>query len=106
MTQAIPPDESQTGSVEISDHPDAHRLEAHVGGAVAGFLDYHSQPGLLTLLNTEVIRSFEGRGVGSRLVVAALDEARRSGTQILSVCPFATAYIQRHPEYHDLVRFK
>jgi predicted GNAT family acetyltransferase len=25
---------------------------------------------------------------------------------VLPICPFATAYIQRHPEYGDLLRFK
>jgi predicted GNAT family acetyltransferase len=103
---SLPPDDPQTDPLEISDRPGAHRFEAHFGDDLAGFLDYHSQPGLLTLLNTEVTRSFEGRGVGSRLVTAALDHARGHGMDVLPICPFATAYIQRHPEYGDLLRFK
>jgi uncharacterized protein len=103
---SIPPEEPQTDTLEISDRPEAHRLEARFGDDVAGFLDYHSQPGLLTLLHTEVTPSFEGRAVGSRLVAAALDAARGRGMQVLPICPFATAYIRRHPEYGDLLRFK
>ena len=102
------PDGHDSGdeAIRISDAAEAHRLEAHVGNELAGYLDYHAQPGLLTLLHTEVTRSFEGRGVGSGLVVAALDDARRRGLEILPICPFATAYVQRHPEYRDLLRFK
>jgi predicted GNAT family acetyltransferase len=74
-------------------------------GDLAGYLDYHRQPGLLTLLHTEVARSFEGRGVGARLVESALADARARNMQILPICPFAAAYIRTHPEYHDLLRF-
>ena len=75
-------------------------------GDLAGYLDYHCQSGLLTLLHTEVTPSFEGRGVGGRLVESALTNARDRKLQVLSICPFATAHIRKHPEYHDLVRFR
>ncbi len=104
---SLPPDDPQRDPLEIIDRPGAHRFDAHFGDDdLAGFLDYHAQPGLLTLLNTEVTRSSEGRGVGSRLVTAALDHARGHGMDVLPICRVATAYIQRHPEYGDLLRFK
>lgn len=41
--------------------------------------------------------------VDGALVSAALVEARRRGDRILPFCPFVRSYLQRHPEYVDLV---
>ena len=45
----------------------------------------------------------QGQGVGSRLVKAALDDARAKGLKVAPRCPFASAYMGRHPEYNDLL---
>lgn len=46
---------------------------------------------------------FEGQGVGSVLIRSMLDDIRENEARVLAVCPFAKAYLQRHPEYADLV---
>ena len=92
--------------VRISDNPDRHRYEAWVGEDVLGYIDYHLQPGLITILHTEVDPAAEGHGVGSRLAAGALDDIRRRGLSILVVCPFVREYVRRHPEYADLVAYR
>jgi predicted GNAT family acetyltransferase len=99
-------DGSKGGEVRVRDNADAHRYEALVAGEVAGYIAYRLQPGLITLLHTEVEPAFEGHGVGSRLVAAALDDIRSRGLSIQPLCPFVRAYIARHPEYGDLVGVK
>jgi predicted GNAT family acetyltransferase len=89
--------------IRISDNPEKHRYEAWVGPDVRGFIDYHVQPGLVTILHTEVDTAAEGQGVGSRLAAGALDDIRSRGLSVLVVCPFVRTYIRRHPEYADLV---
>ncbi|MDX6503370.1 MAG: uncharacterized protein QOE29_495 [Gaiellaceae bacterium] len=91
------------GEIRVTDNPEEHRYEARVGEDVRGFLDYHLQPGLMTIMHTEVDRAAEGKGVGSALAAGALDDIRRRGLSILVVCPFVRAYLRRHPEYADLV---
>jgi uncharacterized protein len=54
--------------------------------------------------HTEVDTRYEGRGVGSALARAALDDVRRQGKLVIAQCPFIAGYIQRHPEYADLAR--
>jgi predicted GNAT family acetyltransferase len=90
----------------VIDNAEAHRYEAYLGSELAGFLDYHAQPGLLTILHTEVDRSYEGRGVGSRLAAHVLDDIRQRGMEVLPICPFVIAYIKQNPEYTDLLRFQ
>jgi predicted GNAT family acetyltransferase len=88
--------------VDVRDDPERGRYEARVGSVLAGYADYHSQPGLITALHTEVDPAFEGRGVGSELVRRMLDDIRSRDARVLPVCPFVRAFLQRHPEYEDL----
>jgi hypothetical protein len=41
--------------------------------------------------------------LGGRLAAFALDGARWEGLGIVPLCPFIAAYIERHPEYEQLV---
>jgi predicted GNAT family acetyltransferase len=88
--------------IRISDNPELHRYEAWIADDVRGYVDYHLQPGLITILHTEVDGAVEGQGVGSRLAAGALDDIRARGLSVLVVCPFVRAFIRRHPEYADL----
>jgi len=53
--------------------------------------------------HTVVEPEFEGRGVGGRLARGALDLIRSSGSRVVPLCTFMAAYIERHPDYADLV---
>ncbi|MBB2200520.1 GNAT family N-acetyltransferase [Gluconacetobacter tumulisoli] len=87
---------------DLIDDTVRHRFEIHVGGGVA-FVDYAVEGGRLVLGHTKVPPALEGRGVGSTLVRAVLDEARARGMRVVSRCSFVTAYIHRHPDYADLL---
>jgi predicted GNAT family acetyltransferase len=89
--------------VDVADNADKHRYEASVDGELAGYVYYRSGPDRLVLVHTEVMDEFEGHGVGSRLLAATLDDVRRRGLSVVPVCPFAAAFIDRHPEFADLV---
>jgi predicted GNAT family acetyltransferase len=90
--------------MDVTNSPDQHRYEARIDGELAGFAEYRTTDRLVTFVHTEVLAEFEGRGVGSGLVRAALDDVRATGRQVQAVCPFVKGYIERHPdEYRDLV---
>jgi len=87
----------------VRDNTERHRFELDADGHVA-FSNYKREGGLLTILHTEVPTALEGRGVGSALVRGALDIARSQGLKVVTLCPFAKSYVERHSEYADLVR--
>ena len=92
--------------LSVHDNTEEGRYEAWLGGEVVGVVSYHAEPalpGLVTLVHTEVDPALEGKGVGSRLVAAALDDIRRRGLSFVPVCPFVRAYLRRHPEQSDLL---
>jgi predicted GNAT family acetyltransferase len=90
-------------AVEVADNAEARRYEITVDGRLAGFAEYRRRPGQLVFTHTEVGDEFEGQGLGSRLIRGALDSARAAGVSIVPRCPFVARYVQRHPEYLDLV---
>jgi uncharacterized protein len=89
--------------IAVTDNAGQERFEIAADGALAGFTAYRRRPGLIAFTHTEIDPAFEGRGLGGRLVRAALDDARANDLLVLPFCPFTNAYIQRHPEYADLV---
>jgi uncharacterized protein len=54
--------------------------------------------------HTEVVAAMEGKGVGSAFMRHILESVRTQGKKVIPICPFANAFILRHPEYQDLVR--
>lgn len=89
--------------IVVADAPEAERYEIRSGGELAGFVTYRLRPGLIAFVHTEIEDRFEGQGLGGRLVSHALADARARGLDVLPFCPFANAYVKRHPEYVDLV---
>lgn len=99
---AQPP--TAAGAVTVVDVPERRRYEARIGEDLAGLADYIPTSELVAFTHTEVLPGFEGRGIGSTLVLEALDDVRRKNLMALPVCPFVLAFIQRHQaEYADLV---
>ena len=92
-----------TRRLRVKDNSEQARFEAFVGSERAGFTTYHAQPGLITLLHTEIDPAFEGQGIGSRFVAEILDDARRRDLHVLPICPFVRAFLQKNPEYADLI---
>jgi Predicted acetyltransferase len=79
----------------------AHRFETEVDG-VECELDYTLTAAVMTITHTGVPPEVGGRGIASALVQAAFEAARSEGWKVAPACSYAAAWIERHPEYHDL----
>ena len=88
---------------EVVDAPEASRYELRLDGRVIGFAAYRRRNDRIVFIHTEVDESYEGRGLGSRLAAAALEDVRGKGLVVVPLCPFIAGYIREHPEYHELV---
>ncbi len=89
-------------TLKIENNESIHHWEAHVGEYVA-FSEYRRNGNTIHFLKTRVPPELEGQGIASRLVKAALDDARTRGLTVVPICRFVASYIRRHPEYRDLV---
>ncbi|MGE5723526.1 MAG: GNAT family N-acetyltransferase [Sphingomonadales bacterium] len=91
-----------TADPEVTHNEGRHRYELVVDGHTA-IAVYRLNDGVATFTHTEVPPEIGGRGVASRLIAAALADAREQGWKIVPLCPFVKRHIEKHPELADLV---
>jgi NAD+ kinase len=91
------------GDAVVVDSFEQNRYEVLLGGEVAGVLHYRRRGGVVDLTHTEIDQAFEGRGLAGRLATAAFTDARNRSTPVRVTCPFITGWLDRHPEYSDLI---
>jgi uncharacterized protein len=82
---------------QVTDNQAESRFELRAGDLLAE-LKYHRNGKRFVLLHTEVPTELEGRGIGGRLVAAAIDRAARQGLTVVPLCPFARAWLERHAD--------
>lgn len=86
----------------VTNNEAAQQYELEVEGQLA-LAAYRLSDGRITFTHTEVPEALEGRGIGSKLVEAALDDARAQGLKVVPACPFVKHYMDKHPEVQDLL---
>ena len=74
-----------------------HRYELKVDGQVA-FARYRLQGDEMLITYVETPVPLRGGGVAGRLMKGLLVHARAEGLKVTPVCPYAVAYMQRHPD--------
>ncbi|MEV1333469.1 GNAT family N-acetyltransferase [Micromonospora costi] len=77
--------------------------EAAIGGRTAAGLVYSEAGSRVVLMATSVLPEFRGKGVAAKLIGGVLDELRVQGKTATVTCPFATAFVNAHPEYADVL---
>ncbi|MET7835430.1 hypothetical protein GA0070622_4566 [Micromonospora sediminicola] len=87
----------------VEENAAKHRFEILVDDALAGFTAYLPRGEVLVFTHTEVDDRYQGQGVGAALIKGTLDQVRARGGRVVPRCPFMAAFIERHPDYADLV---
>jgi predicted GNAT family acetyltransferase len=89
--------------ITVQDNPAESRYEIRDGDRVLGFAAYERRGDTVVFTHTEVDPDAGQDGLGSTLVRAALDDVRSKGGSVVPLCPFVRGWIERHPDYADLV---
>lgn len=87
---------------EIHHEPGRQRFVTTVDG-IEAVLDYRMDGEFIELTHTSVPEQIGGRGVAGRLTRAAFEHARAEGLSVRPSCPYAAAWVQRHPEFSQLL---
>lgn len=90
-------------SIEVRRNDEESRYVIEVDGEPAGFTEFRNRDGVLTMPHTQIDSAFEGRGLAKILVTGALDDIRERGEQIIAVCPYVQGFVEKNPQYADLV---
>jgi thiamine-phosphate pyrophosphorylase len=78
----------------VATHADFPGLEAELDLKFSG-------EGQYSATHTGVPREMEGKGVGSRLFIAMVEDARANGYKVIPVCPFIVVKYKRKPDTQD-----
>jgi predicted GNAT family acetyltransferase len=87
---------------EVRDNKARSRFEFDVEGGLA-FANYRLAPSTVIITHTETPHALRGRGIASELVQGALELIRADGLKVIAGCGFVVDYLNKHPEYADLV---
>ncbi|RBY74727.1 GNAT family N-acetyltransferase [Geodermatophilus sp. TF02-6] len=87
----------------VRDVPESDRYEVRDGDRVLGLAAYRRDGDRVVFTHTEVDPGAEGSGVGGTLARGALDDVRARGLRAVPRCSFIRGWIERHPDYADLV---
>jgi|HubBroStandDraft_4_1064222.scaffolds.fasta_scaffold372114_2 predicted GNAT family acetyltransferase len=87
---------------QVSDNTSQSRYELTLAGGIA-FIDYTVSGTVRTLTHAEVPPAMRGGGVAARLTSGALELARSQGIKVIPRCPYVVTFIERHPEFQDLL---
>lgn len=92
-----------TKSYNVFHNKAANRFEIDLGNGQIAQVIYMIKADLFIPMHTEVPQPFEGRGIAGQLAKTALDYARDEGLKVRSYCSYITRYVERNPEYQDLL---
>ena len=82
---------------DVRDDTTASRFVIAEDGVEAELL-YRKLAGRLILIHTGVPDALGGRGIGGRLIRAAIADARAEHLTIVPWCPFARRWLADHPD--------
>jgi uncharacterized protein len=86
----------------VIDNVAAHRFELVENGLTA-FADYHRHGERVSVPHVEAPVALQGTGAAGRLMQGMVERIRADGQKIVPTCPYAVAWLKRHPEYADVV---
>lgn len=104
LIHEVKDDHSPTINFFVSRNEPIETYEAISGDTVIGGLTYNVADGnRIVLVAAAVFPEYRGQGVATELIRRVLDDIRDHGNTVTILCPIVWAFIDRNPEYGDLV---
>ena len=94
-------------SIEVRNDTEAGRYVIEADGVEVGFTEYHLRSGsIYFFVHTTIHDGFAGQGMGKRLAKAAMANVRTNGGSVVPLCPYIAAWLEKNPDYADLINHK
>jgi len=88
---------------EVRLNADAERFDLLEDGHPVGRLEIRDEPGQRVLVHIEMEEGHGGKGYASILTQGALDQTRDAGLKAVIECPFVKRWLERNPDYQDMI---
>lgn len=89
--------------MEIINNTRQQQFETLLPGGEKATIVYRYYKDDIAFMHTEVPDGYEGQGIAAAMAREALAWADSEGKKIMLYCPYMSAFVKRHPEYHQLV---
>lgn len=76
---------------------------AIVGDTALGGVTYNRAGDRIVLQAAAVYPEFRHQGVATEMIRQVLDDVRAHGKTVTNLCPIVRTFIDKHPEYEDLL---
>ncbi len=86
----------------VTDNAARHRFELVENGMTA-FADYRRADGVIVIPHVEAPAGLQGTGAAGRLMEGVVEHVRAEHLKIVPTCPYADAWLKRHPEHADVL---
>ncbi len=98
------PIDKENLSIRHETGPDSGRYVIDLAGGLVAEMTYQ-RTGDNTILidHTRVPAQYRGQNIAEKLMLHAIDEARKNGGKITPVCSYVVTQFKRHPEWNDLL---
>lgn len=95
--------EDDNTTLDVVRLDDERRYELRLDGVRVGSADYRVSDEVMTIPHVETDPAHRGKNFAARLMAGVLDDARTEQLLIRPTCPYASAYMQRNADTHDLL---
>lgn len=106
VAQDRPDGEGVPDDLVITDNAEQGVYEATIGNETVAGVVYTRSGDHITLLATSVYPRHRGKGIAGRLLGGVLDDLKAKNETVTVSCPFATTYLDAHPEYRSVIASK
>ena len=86
----------------VTDNAALNRFELEVDGKIV-FATYRRQGDTLAIPHVEAPPSLRGTGAAGRLMEGVMQLARAEKLKVRPICSYASLWVRRHKEFHDLL---
>lgn len=97
-----PVNKTDLESLEVRHNEAKSRFEVDLGGQPA-VADYARMDDRVSFHHTAVPHQHRRKGIAAKLVATALEWAREEGLKVRPQCWYVAEFIEKNPEYGDLV---
>jgi predicted GNAT family acetyltransferase len=88
---------------EVVEDKEQSRYEVHLDGGTVAVADYVKSPDSVSFTHTETFAGHKGQGLAGQMIERALRDAREEDLEVIPFCSFVSDYVERNPEFLDLV---
>ncbi len=87
---------------KVVHNKDQNRFEVEIDGMLS-MVNYTDRDGVLLVTHTGVPNELRNKGIAAEMTKALLEYVREKGYKVHPVCPYTRSYVERHPEYNDIL---